>query len=200
MKILIQDGKGKPINPYTSATYIREEAINFNKFRDENPPLIVLDENGLEYKEPGTYEAEKVRQYWGGLFPDDMHWINRPNFTDVYLDNDERFVYILTPNPTLEGKEEEKQKTPETIEQAAVRLFGDDINEFGGQRDGFKLGAQWQAKNSGLISKDAVISAITKLADEYTTKGFDVTLIDDESHNHSAASSLYVLMGIINEL
>lgn len=34
------EGLFTPINPFTDATYIREEAINFHKFREQHPPAL----------------------------------------------------------------------------------------------------------------------------------------------------------------
>lgn len=116
MKITIQDGKGKPINPYHPNKDLEENEMR-KDFNKDNSPLIVLDQNGLEYKEPGTYEAEKV-------------WLIMPNyeFKKNYPKGVYRPVYILTPNPTLEGKEEEeeKQKRNPIMERLRAKITDED--------------------------------------------------------------------------
>lgn len=82
-----------------------------------------------------------------------------------------RETYQLTPNPTLEGKEEEKQKDSqtETVEEAAHSYACDKYSvacdEFNLCKQDFMAGENWQkaqsdTKNSGLISKDAVIALL----------------------------------------
>lgn len=236
MKITIQDGKGRPINPYTSATYIREEAIRFNKFREEHPPLIVLDQNGLEYKEPGEYEAEKVWQMKSKA----LGWIIMvstgmgESFRKKYPKNTYRQVYRLTPTPTLEGKEEEKQKTPrqiyleeqkevyekqkadklksmnsaKNIEELAEIMYpvklsreqsrgysGDAIYEYAAKlnREGFTAGCNYAIANSGLISKDSVISIFSdRLKALHDINNYD--------NNYAFAARIEDLTDLLNKI
>lgn len=103
-----------------------------------------------------------------------------------------RRVYILTPNPTLEGKEEEKQKnsTPYNLEEAAWNYNVDlnRINKYDEYAEvDFIAGAQWQAKNSGLISKEKQSElSVEEAAKEYTDSiggaEFDAFIA---GHNHA---------------
>lgn len=170
MKITIQDGKGKPINKPPYLFKGSENSMSpqeYQKWVAENE-LIVLDQNGLEYKEPGTYEAQKTTHWF-------YHDVNIES--EIIEENEHKtfkkaWVYILTRNPTLEGKEEEKQKTEKSVELLAEDFIKNhkDFNNEGfseyinGLFNGFIAG--FEAKNSGLISKDAVIDLMEDFTSE----------------------------------
>lgn len=160
MKIKASNGQGVPVNPYSQYTPNDTDVYGDTWPSDEwkcfdkaNPPLTILTPNGEVYKGDDVVEGEVV---WQISAPGSNKWYNSSGVLVPHENSpfDTRQVYIITqPEPA-------KEVRAETVEEAASQyayMYEDVDRDIPAcYRKAFIHGAQWQAQNPSLISREDI--------------------------------------------